>query len=59
MKDNLSREAGYDVGRIFVELRVAEAQAPGRLIRLPEELQRYATEQPRRSASGLALNEGP
>ena len=59
MKDELSREAGYDVGRIFVELRAAEAQAPGRLIRSPEELQRYVTEQQRRGASGLALNEEP
>jgi hypothetical protein len=59
VKDELSREAGYDVGRIFAELRATEAQPPGCLIRSPEELQRYATEQQRRCASGLALNEGP
>jgi hypothetical protein len=59
VEDEPSREAGYDVGRIFAELRATEAQAPGCLIRSPEELQRYATEQQRRCASGLAFNEGP
>lgn len=58
MKDGLPREAGHDMGRIFAELRAGEAQAPGRLIRSPEELRRYATEQQRLCASGLALNEG-
>ena len=58
VKDELAREAGYDVDRIFAELRAAEAQAPGLLIRSAEELQRYAADQERRRALGLALNDG-
>jgi hypothetical protein len=59
VKDELAREAGYDVARIFAELRAAEVQAPGPLIRFREELQRYVTEQERLHTSGLTLNEGP
>ena len=59
VKDELAREAGYDVDRIFSELRAAEAQVPGPLIRSAEELQRYVAEQELRHASGLALNEEP
>ena len=59
VKDELAREAGYDVAHIFAELRAAEVQAPGPLIRSREELQRYVTEQERLHTSGLTLNEGP
>jgi hypothetical protein len=59
VKDDLAREADYDVDRIFSELRAAEAQVSGPLIRSAEDLRRYVTEQERRHASGLALNEVP
>ena len=59
VKDELAREAGYDVDRIFAELRASEVQAPGPLIRFREELQRYVAEQERHHTSGLALNEEP
>jgi hypothetical protein len=61
VKDDLAREAGYDLDRIFAELRAAEAQQPGPLIRSPEELRRYVADQERRrdTASALALKEEP
>lgn len=61
VKDDLAREAGYDIDRIFAELRAAELQQPGRLIHTVEELQRYAGEQAnhRDAASALALKEEP
>jgi len=59
VKDELAREADYDVRRIFAQLRAAEAQAPGPVIRSPEELRRYAVQRELRPASGLALNEEP
>jgi hypothetical protein len=61
VKDDLAREAGYDIDRIFAELRVAEAQQPGPLIRSPEDLRRYAADQEARleAASPVALKEEP
>jgi len=61
VKDDLAREAGYDLNRIFAELRVAEAQQPGTLIRSTEDLRRYVSEQERQHAAApaLALNETP
>ena len=61
VKDDLAREAGYDIDRIFAELRAAESQQPGRLIHTVQELQRYAGEQAndRDAASTLALIEKP
>lgn len=58
-KDDLAREAGYDIDRIFAELRAEEAKHPGPLIRSTDELRRYAAEQERRhdATSALALNE--
>lgn len=57
VKDDLAREAGYDIDRIFAELRAAESQQLGRLIHTVQELQRYAEEQAndRDAASALAL----
>lgn len=60
MKDNLAREAGYDIDRIFAELRAAEERQPGPLIRSAEELRRYVAEQERRPcAAAVALKEEP
>ena len=61
MKDDLAREAGYDIDRIFAELRAAEARQPGPLIRSPDDLRRYVADQEARlgAASLLALGEEP
>jgi hypothetical protein len=61
VKDDLAREAGYDIDRIFAKLRAAESQHPGPLIRSAEDLRRYATEQqPQRDVASVpALNEQP
>ena len=61
VKDDLAREAGYDIDRIFAELRAAEARHPGPLIRSADELRRYAAheEQRREAASALAVKEEP
>ena len=61
VKDDLAREAGYDIDRIFAELRAAEARQPGPLIRSAEELRRYSEDQERQpeAASALALKEEP
>ncbi len=61
VKDDLTRETGYDIDSIFEELRTAESQQPGRLIHTEQELQRYAEEQAndRNAASALALKEEP
>ncbi len=61
VKDDLAREAAYDLDRIFAELRAAEAQQPGPLIRSTEDLRRYVADQELRqaAASALALNEAP
>ena len=59
VKDDLAREAGYDIDRIFAELRAAEVQQPGPLIRSEEEMRRYAEDEAQRrdSASPLLLKE--
>ena len=61
VKDDLARETGYDVDRIFTELRAAEARQPGALIRSAEDLRRYVSAQERQhdAALALALNETP
>jgi hypothetical protein len=61
VKDDLAREAGYDLDRIFAELRAAEARHPGRLIRSAEDLRRHLTEQAaqRDAPAALALKEEP
>jgi hypothetical protein len=61
VKDDLAREAGYDIDRIFAELRAAEARQPGPLLRSAEELRRYLASEEHRhqAASALALKEGP
>ncbi len=61
VKDDLSREAGYDIGRIFAELRAAEARQPGALIRSADELRLYVANQERRREAALspALKEEP
>ena len=61
VKDGLAREAGYDIDRIFAELRAAEARQPGPLIQSADELRRYVADQEHRheAASALALKEEP
>jgi len=61
VKDDLAREAGYDIHRIFADLRAAETRQPGPLIRSADELRRYVTEQDHRleAAAALALREEP
>jgi hypothetical protein len=55
----LAREAGYDIDRIFAELRPAEEWHQVPLIRSPEELRRYVAEQERRQSTAVALKEEP
>jgi hypothetical protein len=57
VKDDLARETGYDLDRIFAELRAAEARQPGPLIGSAEELRSYAAEQEHRHEAPLALKE--
>ncbi len=59
VKDELAREAGYDIDRIFAELRATEARQPGQLIRSAEELRRYLADQEHKheAASPVALKE--
>jgi len=52
-KDDLAREAGYDIGRIFAELRAAEARQPGPLIRSADELRCYVADQEHRREATL------
>jgi len=59
VKDDLAREAAYDIDRIFAELRAAEARQPGPLIRSADELRRYAADEERRYEATLALKEEP
>jgi hypothetical protein len=61
VKDDLAREAGYDIGRIFAELRAAEARQPGPLIRSADELRCYVADLERRREATLthALKEEP
>jgi hypothetical protein len=61
VKDDLACEAGCDLNRIFTELRAAEAQHPGTLIRSADDLRRYVADQERQhdAAPAAALNETP
>ncbi len=61
VKDDLAREAGYDIDRIFSEFRAEEGRQPGPLIHSADELRRYAQDEERRhtATSTLALNEEP
>jgi hypothetical protein len=61
VKDDLAREADYDLDRIFSELRAADARQPGPLIHSADELRRYLADEERRreAASALALKEAP
>ena len=61
VKDDLSREAGYDIDRIFSELRAAEAHQPGPLVHSAHELRRYVADEERRhhAAPTLALKDEP
>ena len=61
VKDDLAREAGYDIDRIFAELRAAEARQPGPLIRSADELRHYVANEAQRhqAASALAVKEEP
>ncbi len=61
VKDGLAREAGYDIDRIFSELRAEETRQPGPLIRSADELRRYVADEERRCppTSVLAVNEEP
>ena len=61
VKDELAREAGYDLDRIFAELRAAEVRQPGLMIRSAEELRRYVADLERRNESmpPLVLKEEP
>jgi len=54
VKDELAREAGYDIERMFDELRAAEILHPGLLIHSVNELQRYVAEQERRLSAATA-----
>jgi hypothetical protein len=61
VKDDLARAAGYDIDRIFAELRAAEALQPGPLIRSADELHRYVADEEQRltAASAVAVKEEP
>ncbi len=61
VKDELAREAGYDIDRIFNELRLAEARQPGPLLHSADELRRYVADQERHheATAAPALNEEP
>ena len=59
VKDDLAREAGYNIDCIFDELRTAETRHPGPLIRSADDLQRYVAEEEHRHSltTALALKE--
>ena len=59
VKEDLAREAGYEIDRIFAELRAAEASHPGPLICTAEELRRFVANQDRRLEVGSAFKETP
>jgi hypothetical protein len=63
IKDALAREAGYDVDRVFDELRLltaSEEKAGRQIIRSSEELRRYvAIEEARRQSEALVVRETP
>lgn len=55
VKDDLAREAGYDMDRIFAELLAAEGRQPGPLIRSAAEMRRYAEDEEHRHNAASAL----
>jgi len=59
VKDDLAREAGFDIDRIFDKLRCAEARQTGSLVRSADELRRYAKDLERQHdvVSAIALKE--
>ena len=63
IKDDLAREAGYDIHQMCENLRRWEAEHPhpGRVIHTAEELRQLAAEEERNAAAGagLALKEEP
>lgn len=63
IKDDLAREAGYDIHRMFDNLRKWSAEHPhsGQVVRNAEELRQLVAEEERKraEASALALNEEP
>ena len=63
IKDDLAREAGYDIHRMFDNLRKWSAAHPhsGPVVRNAEELRQLVAEEERKraEASALALNEEP
>ena len=63
IKDDLAREAGYDIHRMFENLRKWSAEHPhaGPIVRNAEELRQLVVEEERKRAatSPLALNEEP
>ena len=63
VKDELAREAGYDVHRFFDGLRQWSAANPhaGQILRGPEDLRRLAVEeeQKRTVREDMALNDKP
>ena len=61
VKDGLAREAGYDIHRIFADLRAAEARHPGTLLRTADELRCHVVDQEHRreATPALALKEEP
>ncbi len=63
IKDDLAREAGYDIHRMFENLRKWSAEHPhsGPVIRNAEELRQLVAEEERQraEASALALNDEP
>ena len=63
IKDDLAREAGYDIHRMFDNLRKWSAEHPhsGPVFRNVEELRQLVAEEERKraEASTLALNEEP
>lgn len=54
VKDVLAREAGYDIHRIFADLRAAEARHSGPLIRSADDLRRFVAEQEYRHEAASA-----
>lgn len=63
IKDDLAREAGYDIHRMFENLRKWSAEHPhsGPVVRNAGELRQLVAEEERKRAetSALALNEKP
>jgi len=58
-KDDLAREAGYDIDRIFAELRAAEARQSGPIIRSAEELRQFAEKEERQHAALVRQEKAP